>query len=155
MAAIFTTWKNPLEAMIKAPGGMRIGDALQRADANLELIREPCMADVDEQLDELDRLSAEGGAAPDDDLKLNIYRRGNDIHAVAGVFGLADMSAAAFCLCELVDRLRTQAAWSKPAVDVHLSSLHLLRHPSKEDRASVVEGLRRLTEKVAPLDTAA
>ena len=141
--------------MIKAPGGIRVGDALQKADANLELIREPCLADVDEQLDEMDRLSAASGAAPDDDLKLDIYRRSNDVHAVAGVFGLGEMSAAAFCLCELIDRLRNQSAWNKAAVDVHLSSLRLLRHPNDEDRASVVEGLKRLTEKVAPLDTAA
>jgi len=151
MAAIFTTWKNPLGAMIKAPGGVRVGDALRQADANLDLIRDPCLADVDEQLDTLDRLSAEGGAAPDDDIKLDIYRRSNDIHAIAGVFGLADMSTAAFCLCELVDRLRTKAAWSKPAIDVHLSSLRLLRQPSDENRSGVVEGLKRLTDKVSPL----
>jgi len=155
MSAIFTTWKNPLEALIKAPGGMRVGDALSKAEANLELIREPCLADVDEQLDLLDRLSAEAGEAADDALKLEMYQRTNDIHAVAGVFGLADMSAAAFCLCELIDRLRNSGAWSKVAVDVHLSSLRLLRHPNDEDRASVVEGLRRLTEKIAPLNAAA
>jgi hypothetical protein len=155
MSAIFTTWKNPLETMIRAPGGKRVGDALRQADANLELIREPCLADVDEQLDSLDRLSVEGGEAADDDVKLEMYRHANDIHAVAGVFGLKDLSAAAFCLCELVDRLRSRDAWSKPAIDVHLSSLRLLRHPSDEDRVSVVEGLRRLTEKVAPLGAAA
>jgi hypothetical protein len=151
MAAIFTTWKNPLEAMIRAPGGVRVADALRQADANLELIREPCLADIDQQLDGMDRLTAEGGEAPGDEIKLAIYRHGNDIHAIAGVFGLAEMSAAAFCLCELVDRLRSRSGWSKPAVEVHLSSLRLLRHPSDDNRISVVEGLKRLTEKVAPL----
>jgi hypothetical protein len=150
MSAIFTNWKNPLGAMIKEPGGMRAGDALSRAEANLELIRQPCLSDVDEQLDIMDQLSADGGAAAGDDIKLDLYRRANDIHAVAGVFGLKEMSEAAFCLCELVDRLRNQSAWSKPAVDVHLSSLRLLRHPSFENRSSVVEGLWRLTDKVAP-----
>jgi len=154
MSAIFTTWKNPLEAMIRAPGGVRVGDALNQADANLELIREPCLADVDEKLDEMDRLAAEGGDAPEDQIKLAIYRSGNDIHAIAGVFGLAEMGAAAFCLCELVDRLRSRSGWSKPAVEVHLSSLRLLRHPSDDNRVSVVEGLKRLTEKVAPLGSA-
>jgi hypothetical protein len=154
MSAIFTTWKNPLDSMIRAPGGKRIGDALRQAEANLELIREPCLADMDEQLDGLDRLSAEGGDGPDDEIKFEMYRRGNDIHAVAGVFGLTDLGAAAFCLCELIDRLRARGAWSKPAIDVHLSSLRLLRHPTDEDRVSVVEGLKRLTEKIAPLGSA-
>ena len=154
MSAIFTQWKNPLDAMIRAPGGKRIEDALRQADANLDQIRAPCLADVDLQLDEMERLTNESGAATDDEIKLDIYRRANDIHAVAGVFGLADMSAAAFCLCELMDRLRTQGAWSKPAIDVHLSSMRLLRHPSFEDRSGVVEGLRRLTEKVAPMGAA-
>ncbi len=92
-----------------------MGNTLRQADANLELIREPCLADGRSR-DLLDRLSAEGGEAPDDEVKLELYQTTNDIHAVAGVFGLAEMSAAAFCLCELVDRLRTQAAWSKVAV---------------------------------------
>jgi hypothetical protein len=155
MAATFTTWKNPLEAMIRTPGGVRVGDALRTAEANLELIREPCLADLDEQLDILDRLSAESRESLGEDVKLEMYQRANDIHAVAGVFGLADLSAAAFCLCELIDRSRNQAAWSTPAVEVHLSSLRLLRHPSAENRAGVVEGLRRLTEKIAPLGDAA
>ena len=154
MSAIFTTWKNPLDAMIRAPGGKRIEDALRQAEANLDQIRAPCLADVDLQLDEMERLSNESGAATDDEIKLEIYRRANDIHAVAGVFGLKDMSAAAFCLCELMDRLRTQGGWSKAAIDVHLSSLRLLRHPIFEDRSGVVEGLRRLTEKVAPMGAA-
>jgi hypothetical protein len=155
MAATFTTWKNPLEALIRTAGGVRVVDALRQADANLELIREPCLADLDQQLDILDRLSAESGESANDGVKLEMYQRANDIHAIAGVFGLAEMSDAAFCLCELIDRLRNQSAWSKPAVDVHLSSLRLLRHPSKEDRAGVVEGLRRLTEKIAPLGATA
>jgi hypothetical protein len=141
--------------MMRKPGGMRIGDALLKAAANLELIREPCLEDVDEQLERLDRLSSQGGESPDDDLKLEMYRCGNDIHAIAGVFGLVEMGAAAFSLCELIDRLRTSGGWTKPAVDVHLSSLHLLRHPADEDRASVVEGLIRLTDKVAPIGATA
>ena len=155
MSAIFTTWKNPLDAMIRTPGGKRAGDMLAQAAANLELIREPCLNDVDEQLAALEQLAAEGGAAPEEAIKLDMYRRANDIHAVAGVFGLKDMSDAAFCLCELIDRLRDKASWIKPAVDVHLSSLRLLRHPSDDDRTGVVESLKRLTEKVAPLDAGA
>ena len=154
MAAIFTQWKNPLDSMIRAPGGKRIEDALRQADANLDQIRAPCLADVDLQLDEMERLSNEDGAATNDEIKLDIYRRANDIHAVAGVFGLTEMSAAAFCLCELMDRLRTQGGWSKPGIDVHLSSLRLLRYPGFEDRAGVIEGLKRLTDKVAPMGAA-
>ena len=155
MSAIFTTWKNPLDSMIRTPGGKRVGDILAQAAANLELIREPCLDDVDEQLNALEQLAAEGGALPDDAIKLDMYRRANDIHAVAGVFGLKDMSDAAFCLCELIDRLRDKATWFKPAIDVHLSSLRLLRQPSDDERTDVVESLKRLNEKVAPLGAAA
>jgi len=148
---VLTNWINPLGTLLNAPGGIRIGDALKQAAANLELIREPCLEELDQRIGQLDALSSEHGAQPDDAVKLEMYQISNDIHAVAGVVALADLSAAAFSLCELIDRLRGKQAWNKPAIDVHIASLHLLRSSSDEDRTSIVDNLYRLIDSVAPI----
>jgi hypothetical protein len=146
--AIFIPWQNRLGEVMRKPGGRRIADAVDQATKNLEEIREPCLETLDAQLDQLDRLCAEGGAQPADKLKHEIYVTSNDVHAVAGVFGLTGLSEAAFSLCELVDNFRSLERWNQAAVTVHLSAFRLLRNPDAEaDRSSVVEGLRRLTEQ--------
>ncbi len=155
-SATFVPWQNPLTKLIQAPGGVRVGDALKKAEQNLAEMREPCLADVDDQQDRLSQLSAAGGDNPDDEVKREIYNRSNDVYAVAGVFGLKDLGAVAFNLCELTDRLRSRGVWSRDAVEVHLRAFQLLRHADPQaDHSSVLAGLERLTNKVAPLAEAA
>ncbi len=154
-AAVFIPWENRLAKVMRKPGGVRVEDALQRADENLEDIREECLASVDEQLDQIERMAREAGASPTEPASLAIYQLSNDIHAVAGVFGLTELGHAAFSLCELVDRLRARGRWSQPAVEVHLSAFRLLRNPDgATDRSAVLDGLRRVTEHVpvAPIE---
>lgn len=134
---------------MKEPGGVRVEDAMAQAAENLQTIQAECLVALDAQLGELERLCAEGGAAPADEVKLEIYRVSNDIVAVAGVFSLAELGAAAFSLCELVDRLRSGGRWSQAAVGVHLSAFRLLRHPDDQtDHSALVEGLKRVTERI-------
>jgi hypothetical protein len=148
-SAIFTRPENPLTKLVQAPGGLRVGDALEKAAENLSTIKNDCLATIDAQLAELTDLSAEGGAAPTDAVKQQIYATSNDILAVSGVFELAELSQAAYSLCDLIDRLSPSGRWSKPAVDVHLSAFYLLRNVDPEsDRSSVLEGLRQVTEQV-------
>ena len=133
---------------MKAPGGIRVPDALNKAAENLETIREDCLGALDEQLTQIERLCAEGGDNPSDTLKLEIYGISNDIVAVAGVFSLTELGEAAFSLCELIDRLRRGGGWSRAAVMVHISAFRILRNPDDQtDRSALVQGLRRVTEK--------
>ena len=147
--ATFIPWENPLAAIVKKPGGVRVGDALKKAGDNLDTIRESCLGAVDLQLEQLDRLCGEGGLRPTDTVKLEIYQLSNDVYGVAGVFGLAELGLAAFSLCEMVDGLRTTERWSQPAVEVHLSAFRLLRHLDPDtDRSSILEGLRALNAQI-------
>jgi hypothetical protein len=149
-SAVFIPWENKLGELMRKPGGVRVGDALDRAQKNLDLARDDCLGDMDRQLAELDAMCAEGGRSPEDEVKRRIYDHSNDIVAVAGTFGLHELGEAAFCLCELVDRLRRLGQWNKAAVQVHLEACRLLRQLDPEtDRSSVIEGLRKLTQQVA------
>ncbi len=146
--AVFIPWQNPLAKLVEAPGGMKAGAALDAAEANLEAIQSECLDALDAQIGQLDRICADATADMADETKGEVYALANDVHSVAGTFNLTELSEAAYSLCELVDNLRSTGRWNKAAVDVHVSSFHLLRHPDAADRSSVVRGLRRVTEQM-------
>ena len=147
-AAKLIPLENRLARLIRRPGGAKVADVLKRADENLESIRADCMTALDRHLEEIGRLRAQSGRKASIEVKDAIYRLGNDIHGVAGVFGLTELGEAAFSLCELADRLRLSDRWSQAAVDVHISALRLLRHPEGAgDSARVLAGLRQVVER--------
>ncbi len=151
-AATFIQWENRLTKMVKEPGGVRIGQALDQAGQNLDTIQEECLLAMDGQIEEMEKLCADGGRQPPEEVKNKIYDLSNDVLAVAGAFDLKELGQASFSLCELVDRLRSRARWNQAAVEVHLSAFRLLRQPDpNSDRSSVILGLKGLTDRVAAL----
>lgn len=151
-SAVFIPWENKLAEIMSQPGGVRVGEAMDRAARNLETAKASCLAAMDEQLGELEQACAEGGRHPADDIKRRIYDLSNDVVAVAGTFELGDLGKAAFFLCELVDRLRALDRWNQAAVEVHLSACRLLRVPDAQaDRSSVLDGLRKLSQRAAAI----
>jgi len=152
--ARFVNPPNVLGEATAKPGGVRVADALTKAAANLETIRIPSLDAMDDYIGQMEALCAEGGAQFSEDIARKIYDLSNDVIGVAGVFGLDDLGAAAFSLCELVDVFRSLGRWSQPAVMVHLSSFRLLRNTdSGADHASVLDGLHRLTNQAAAIAT--
>ena len=150
--AIFLNPPNVLAAVTAGPGGVRIADALTQAGINLETIRQPSLEAMDGYIAQIEGLCAQGGAHPTDDIKLRIYNLSNDVVGIAGVFGLGELGAAAFSLCELVDCFRSLERWNQAAVMVHLSSFRLLRDADgKADHADVLDGLARLTQQAATI----
>ncbi len=146
-AVMRVPWENRLAKMIREPGGVKLNEAVRQADENLESVRDSCLEALDGYLAEIERLHSEGGASPSEEAKEQIYQLANDIHGVAGVFGLDDLGHAAFSLCELVDRLRAARRWTAASVEVHLAALRLLRHPGGE-HGDMLEGLRRVVARV-------
>jgi hypothetical protein len=151
-SAVFIPWENKLATIMRQPGGVRVEEAMERAVKNLEMAKPICLEDMDRQLAELEQICGEAGRHPDDEIKHRIYDVSNDVVAVAGTFGLSELGQAAFCLCEPVDRLRAIGLWNQAAVEVHLSACRLLRHAEDGlDRSSVIEGLKKLSMKVAAI----
>ena len=147
--AMFIQWQNPLTALTARPGGVRVGAALEKADQNLALIRDDCVASLDQLLAELLTLDSPNHPGSSEDARKETYRIANEIHGMAGVFGLPELGEAAYSLCDLVDRLATLERWHQPSVDVHLAALQLLRRPgSAEDSANLLERLRALVGQI-------
>lgn len=137
-----------LKKLLSEAGGMTAGEAMERADAKLEEIRDDCLSAVDTKLTELSTLvrSEQVGRGA------RMYRCANEIFAEAGTFGLVELSAAAHSLCSLLARAE-EAKLPEASVQVHIDAMRALRNPdvagNKVARAAVLSGLRGLAQRAA------
>ena len=134
---------NRLAKLIRTPGGKRMSDAIADAQTALGEIEPACVENVDALIAQIAQLAAEqgphGGA--------QIYALSNEIIGLAGVFGLRELSAASYSLCELIDRTGEGKSCTSQALAVHVESLKLLRHPERLGAAggtAVLDGLARV-----------
>jgi hypothetical protein len=141
-------WSNRLARLLREPGGITAGHALRKAAENLETIRESSLEALDQRLAQIEALRLEAGRTASAEVKDAIYRLSNDIHGIAGVFGLHQLGEAAFSLCELIDRQHEHDRWSPEAVDVHLAAFRIFRRPDDGvDGEAVLAGLRQITDR--------
>jgi hypothetical protein len=136
-----------LKKLLEEAGGIRVQEALDRADKGIEDIREHCLNGIDEKIERIADLAKRGGGEYD-----RCYVLSNEVFAEAGTFGLAELSVAAHSLCSLLaaqDRSRVPAS----AVHVHIDSMRALRTPAaaanKAMRGAVLAELRKLTSKIS------
>jgi hypothetical protein len=143
---------NRLAKAIDAPGGMTVGDALQRATANIEEVRDECLSALDAKIAEIDAATARGAFKASPEEMARVYTLANEILGEAGVFGLTELSEAGRSLCELTSN------WASGGIDldpvrVHVSAMKSLRRPdvagSPAVRAAVLTGLRAVTAKLS------
>jgi len=144
--------ENRLGKAVFLPGGKTIAQALDDAQANLDELRGESLDLLRAKLDEIQALGAKNQTNPKPDDLEALYALSGEVLDIAGLFGLPELGQAAFSLCELLDRLKSRKAWNWPAVQVHLHGLLVLADIDKtppEGRASVVEGLRQVCQRVA------
>jgi hypothetical protein len=146
-------YENRLAKSVSAKGGMTAAEALKSANAAVELVREPTLTAIDENLQEIYGLTAalKGISEFHEDALRKMYGCSNRVVAMAGVFGLAELGQAAYSLCELISRFQTHERFQWQLVQVHIDGLRLLRAPaghSPEHREQVLTGLRQLATSV-------
>ncbi|MBY0565078.1 MAG: hypothetical protein K2P58_12950 [Hyphomonadaceae bacterium] len=134
-----------LAKLMAEPGGLRVADALRRADERLVTVRKACITVVDSQIATLDAFvhARDGETAP------SAYHAAREVFALAGTHGLTELSAAALSLCDVLAKDRSAADprfWER--VRVHVDAMRKLRHPAIESdaaaRATILEGLRKV-----------
>lgn len=138
-----------LARLMERPGGLTVAEALERAEAGLAQIAPPCRESLDRALAQADSIGRSLHGPPTAETLSALYALGDKIVGLAGPAGEADVGAAAYSLCELIDRYQTGAAIKPEAVRVHLDALTLLRRPASETggdagRRAVLEGLSRI-----------
>ena len=146
-------YENRLAKTVVNRGGMSRLEALKSAHAAVEEVREPTLAEIDASLREIYAIAEalKGGGFDDEPLR-QMYLCANRVVAMGGVFGLDELGAAGYSLCELVSRFQVAERYDPKLVQVYVDGLRLLRHPGDHDpviRAQVLEGLRKVAVSVA------
>lgn len=136
-----------LSAMIREPGGILARDAVARADAALEAMRDDCVSAIDVILAQLSERQAQG--RPLDDEAFDQASALIDASAAARELLIEE---AARSLCRLLDVFREAGREDRAAVDVHLQALVFLRAAGdigEDERRAMVRGLARVVEREA------
>jgi hypothetical protein len=144
-------YENRLAKAMVARGGMSASEALRSAQEAVEQVREPTLAAIDANLQEIYALSDQLKGGVDEDALHRMYVCSNQVVAMGGVFGLVELGQAAYSLCELISRFQTLDRFQQPMIQVHVDGLKLLRSPGDhvaEHRAQVLEGLRQVATSV-------
>lgn len=139
-----------LKKMIGGATGITVAQALKAADRRLGDIKAATLSAIDVKIDRLVELAW----STDADRWAVIYRGANEVFALAGAFGLRDLSETAYSLCCLLARNDKPPALEATAI-VHLEAMRALRRTADSDadratRAEILAGLRDLATHNAP-----
>lgn len=135
-----------LKTLLSEPGGVSMAQAIERATAGLDSIREECLVATDGKIESLAALAASNDPSRAD----KMYRLSNEIFAEAGGFGLGELSAAAHSLCSLLS-INEAGPPPQAAIAVHVEAMRALRRPElagdQAARSAVLAGLRGLAAR--------
>jgi len=138
--------KPRLGQLMTQKGGMYVAEALKRADATMEILREPSLSGIDDYITALDNLLI---AEIDDGLRIEkLYARAGDIVSLSGAERSEAVQIAARSLCELLDEADGLAS-VLAGIKVHIASIKLL-HRAPDDPAQqkpILQGLASVLEK--------
>jgi hypothetical protein len=143
--------KTKLAAEAARAGGITANEALKRADAGLEPLREPCLVTVDRCLGEIDRRFGVAASGRTQEEFEDLYVLSSQI--IDSSLGLPNsgIEHAARALCDLTDLSLEKGIRDWQAIDVHVETLKLLRLSgqafSQAQREAVLEGLKKVTLK--------
>ncbi|HEX2560865.1 hypothetical protein [Phenylobacterium sp.] len=134
-----------LSEQVDRPGGMTAQIAIQRVTHEMSAEASRSREVVGESLTQLEQLCKEQTVGMD-----AVYDVATAVIDVAGLFDERVLCDAAYSLCELTDRLRTQEKVDWSAVAVHVEALKLIYGVDPRNTAQfrpVVDGLWKVTDK--------
>ncbi len=120
---------------MKQAGGMHVAEALKRADATMETLREPSLTGIDDYITALDALLASG----QDEAAVieGLYARAGDIVSLSGAERNEAVQIAARSLCDLLDEAEGLTPSIVAGIKVYIASIKLLhRAPDNPDLSS-------------------
>ena len=118
-----------LASKVNQPGGLTEEEAVTAATANLETMRERTETELKLVIQQLRQIEQAMQVPPSPAAVDELYALANLATGIAGVFGMGAVSAVAYSLCEMIDRLRSAGVWNQRAVRIHVDSLVLIQGP--------------------------
>ncbi|MET0272266.1 MAG: hypothetical protein ABW360_04695 [Phenylobacterium sp.] len=143
--------KPRLAKLLREPGGVPVAEALERAQQNLEQLKPTCMAELQALLELAEARLDQMGTEADDAGMADLYAIAVRGIGGGGVCERPSVDVALTSLCDLLDRLRTQHAYDRPAIAVHVQSWRLLMTLTGGEAGAeaVIEGLRKVSARYA------
>ncbi|WP_374576078.1 hypothetical protein [Phenylobacterium sp.] len=153
MSVSFFTPKRQLSALLRAPGGLPVEEAIAKATANLGELAGACVAEVGQSIDKAEACMAKSPPTYDEGFLMELYGLVSPPIGVASVCGLGAIDVALHSLCDLIDHLHTTGRWDVEALQVHVQALKLLLHTESAQNAeqteAVLSGLRQVSQRYA------
>ena len=146
--------KNPLAAQLRAPGGLRVSDAMERAAANLQSMRAACLDELRAVIEDIEERFFVYPNEYDEAALGDLYNAACRSFGIAGACGMPAMDTALTSLCVLLENLKLRRTWDGDAVMVHAQSLRMLLNAAEtnvdDNVEAVLDGLRRISVRYAP-----
>ena len=144
---------NRLATIMKQKGGIYAHEAISRAEAGVETMREECLQTIVDTMAEIDERF--GPASDRDNAQFEeLYVLGLRIIDVSGFVTETRLDRAVASLCTLVDNCSEKGRWRWPAVDVHLDAMKLLYANGEalgvEACEAVLDGLYQVSKHKPP-----
>jgi hypothetical protein len=136
-----------LGQLMAEKGGIYVAEALKRAEATLETLREPSLSGIDGYIAAMDELLA--GQADSPTLVEDLYARAADVLSLSGAERNQAVEVAARSLCALLDEAPGLTPSLLAGARVHVASIRLL-HRTADDPAvqgPILQGLAALVAK--------
>lgn len=152
MSAVrFVFPKVRLAEILKTPGGLTVADALERAQANLDTLKPTCVAELTALLEFAEAAMDRLDESPDDAGLADLYTIAVRGIGAGAVCSLPAVDEALTSLCDLIDHLRTNGAYDRAALAVHVQSWRLLMNPELPIAAArpMLDGLRKVSARHA------
>lgn len=139
--------KPRLGQLMTQKGGMYVAEALKRADATMETLREPSLSGIDAYITTLDALLTSG--LDETTLMEALYARAGDIVSLSGAERNEAVQIAARSLCDLLDEAAGLTPSVLAGIKVYIASIKLLhRAPDNPTlQEPILKGLASVLEK--------
>lgn len=145
-----------LARFVDVKGGITADQALNRAELNLEFMKDKSLKVIDQSLAVLSGVRRSDGPEPSAETRRAWHEEATSVAALAGTFGLRGLSAGARLMCDYLDLMDETRAWNRDGVALHYDALVCLRNESgTADCARVLEGLKKLSQHTGPRREAA
>ncbi len=139
--------KSRLSTLVDQAGGLSVGMAKRRAQANLDVMKPRALEIIGARVEALSNLAEPVTPEAALPARIDAYRLSSEIIDAAGMFEMRDLCAAAKGLCDILDVTGQDGALDWRIVTVHAQSMRLLMSLADDaaaERAAVTDHLRKV-----------
>jgi chemotaxis protein histidine kinase CheA len=141
--------------MATRPGGVPRDQAIRSADTSIEEMKPEFVGWADNKVKELIEAIRLIERHPDDGARIDAsYRNCRELRDVGATMGFDLVTAVADNLCEILDALKSGAAYHKDAIDCHIDALALsISAPycnyRRDQLPEMMDGLTRIVRNMS------